>query len=95
MSGNFTVTASMRFLGEGSRSTVKPGSCSERTMDTDSPYIDIVIHGNGMPGIQWRNTKGDITNAVDFPSDGPAKFRLKLVARVRRSLCRSQKKVRS
>ena len=44
-----------------------------------SPDIDIVIHGNGMPGVQWRNTKGDITNAFDFPFDGPARFKLKLV----------------
>jgi TolB protein len=68
----------MQFLGEES-TTAKPGSWLRQTLDTDSPYIDIVIHGNGMPGIQWRNTKGDITNAVDFPFDGPARFKLKVV----------------
>jgi hypothetical protein len=78
MSGNLSVTASMEFLGEGAAHR-KAGIMVRQTLDTDSPYIDIVIHGNGMPGVQWRNTKGDITNAFDFPFDGPAKFKLKLV----------------
>jgi TolB protein len=78
MSGNLTITATVQFLGEGAAHR-KAGIMLRQTLDTDSPYIDIVIHGNGMPGIQWRNTKGDITNAFDFPFDGPAKFKLKLV----------------
>ncbi|MDR3700862.1 MAG: hypothetical protein P4L56_14550 [Candidatus Sulfopaludibacter sp.] len=78
MSGNMAVTATLEFLGEGFEHR-KAGIMLRQTLDTDSPYIDIVVHGNGMPGLQWRNTKGDITNAVDFPFDGPAKYRLKLV----------------
>ena len=78
MSGNFAVTATMQFLGTGVDHR-KAGILLRQTLDTDSPYVDIVIHGNGMPGIQWRNTKGDITNAVDFPFDSPGKFKLKLV----------------
>jgi TolB protein len=78
MSGNMAVTATMQFLGEGAAHR-KAGIMLRQTLDTDSPYIDVVIHGNGMPGIQWRNTKGDSTNMFDFPFDGPAKFKLKLV----------------
>lgn len=78
MPGNLAVTATMQFLGEGAAHR-KAGIMLRQTLDTDSPYVDIVIHGNGMPGIQWRNTKGDTTNAVDFPFDGPAKYKLKLV----------------
>jgi hypothetical protein len=78
MSGNLSVTATMEFLGTGADHR-KAGIMLRQTLDTDSPYIDIVIHGNGMPGVQWRNTKGDITNAMDFPFDSPGKFKLKLV----------------
>jgi len=78
MAGGIAVTATMQFLGEGAAHR-KAGIMLRQAPDTDSPYIDVVIHGNGMPGIQWRNTKGDITNAVDFPFDAPAKFKLKLV----------------
>lgn len=78
ISGNFAITASMQFLGEGAAHR-KAGIMLRQTLDTDSPYVDVVIHGNGMPGVQWRNTKGEITNGFDFPFDRPAKFKLKLV----------------
>jgi hypothetical protein len=78
MSGNIAVKATIEFLGSGADHR-KAGIMLRQTLETDSPSIDIVIHGNGMPGIQWRNTKSDITNAMDFPFDGPGKFKLKLV----------------
>ncbi len=77
MTGNVAVTATLQFLGQGAEHR-KAGIVVRQSLDTDAPYVDLVIHGNGMPGLQWRNTKGDITNAVDFPFDGPAKYRLKL-----------------
>ena len=78
MSGNVAVTATLQFLGEGAMHR-KAGIMLRKSLDTDSPYVDIMIHGTGMPGIQWRNTKGDITNGVDFPFDSPGKFKVKLV----------------
>jgi hypothetical protein len=78
ISGNLSVTVSMQFQSSGAVHR-KAGIMLRQTLDTDSPYIDIVVHGNGMPGIQWRNTKGDITNGFDLPFDAPAKFKLKLV----------------
>jgi TolB protein len=78
MPGNFSVTATMEFLGKGEDHR-KAGIMIRQSLDTDSPYADIVIHGNGMPGIQWRSAKGEDTNAFDLPFDGPAKYKLKLV----------------
>ena len=42
-----------------------------QSLDSDSAYGDFVIHGNGMPGIQWRSNKGENTNAFDLPFDAP------------------------
>jgi len=78
MTGNFTVTTTVQFLGQGNEHR-KAGIVLRQTLDTDSPYVDLVLHGNGMPGIQWRTAKGDITNDFDLPFDAPAKFKLKLV----------------
>jgi hypothetical protein len=50
-----------------------------QSLDTDSTYADIVIHGNGMPGLQWRKSQGESTNTFDLPVDGPAKYKMKLV----------------
>ena len=78
MPGNFAITATMEFLGKG-QDHRKAGIMIRQSLDTDSPYADIVIHGNGMPGLQWRSAKGEDTNAFDLPFDGPGKFKLKLV----------------
>jgi len=78
MSGNFIVTATLEFLGQGADHR-KAGIMLRQSLDPDSAYGDIVIHGNGMPGIQWRSNRGEITNAFDLPFDGPGKYKLKLV----------------
>src|ERR1700720_4282185 len=78
MTGNFTVTATMRFLGQGADHR-KAGIMVRQSQDTDATYADVVIHGNGMPGLQWRSKQGEDTNAFDLPFDGPGTFKVKLV----------------
>jgi len=78
ISGNFAVTATARFLTEGNDHR-KAAIMLRQSTDTDSPYCDLVIHGNGMPGVQFRNNKGENTNTVDFPIEAPGAFKLKLV----------------
>jgi regulation of enolase protein 1 (concanavalin A-like superfamily) len=78
MSGNFAVTATMQFLGKGEDHR-KAGIMLRQSLDTDSAYGDFVIHGTGMPGLQWRSVKGEDTNTFDLPFDGPGTFKLKLV----------------
>jgi TolB protein len=78
MSGNFTVTATMRFLGQGAEHR-KAGIMVRQSPDSDATYADVVIHGNGMPGLQWRSKQGEDTNAFDLPFDGPGTFNVKLV----------------
>jgi regulation of enolase protein 1 (concanavalin A-like superfamily) len=80
MSGDVAVTATMQFLGDGAAHR-KAGIMLRQTLDSDSPYVDVVVHGDGMPAVQWRNAKGDITNTFDLPFEGPGKFSLKLVRR--------------
>ena len=78
MTGNFSVAATMRFLGQGADHR-KAGIMVRQTLDTDSAYADVVIHGTGMPGLQWRSKQGEDTNVFDIPFDGPGTFKIKLV----------------
>ena len=78
MTGNFAVTATMRFLGQGADHR-KAGIMVRQSLDTDAAYADVVIHGNGMPGLQWRSKPGEDTNAFDLPFDGPGTFQITLV----------------
>jgi hypothetical protein len=78
MSGDFAVTATARFLTDGIDHR-KAVIMLRQSPDADSPFVHLVIHGNGMPGMQFRNTKGDNTNTVDLPIEGPGVFKMKLV----------------
>jgi TolB protein len=78
LSGNFSVIATAQFLTEGNEHR-KAVIMLRQTLDADSPFVHLVIHGNGMPSVQFRSAKGDNTNTVDFPIEGPGTFKLKLV----------------
>jgi len=77
MPGNFSVSATARFLTEGNAHR-KAVIMLRKTTDGDSPFVQLAIHGDGMPSVQFRNTKADTTNTVDFPVEGPATWKLKL-----------------
>ncbi len=78
MSGSFAVTATAKFLTEGNAHR-KAVIMLRKSADTDSPFVHLAIHGDGMPAVQFRNSKADITNTVDLPIEGPGTFKLKLV----------------
>jgi TolB protein len=78
ISGDFAVTATAKFLTDGIDHR-KAVIMLRQSVDADSPFVHLVIHGNGMPGVQFRNAKGDNTNTVDMPIEGPGIFKLKLV----------------
>src|SRR5262252_2885507 len=66
MTGNFAATATIRFLGQGAEHR-KAAIMVRQSLDTDAAYADVVVHGNGMPGLQWRSRKGEDTNTFDLP----------------------------
>ena len=78
MTGNFTVSASLKFLGTGAAHR-KGGIVVREGLDTDSKYAAVMVHGDGMPALQWRSNKGEITNTFNLPFDGPGEFNIKLV----------------
>ena len=78
MSGNFAVTATAKFLTDGIAHR-KAVIMLRKSLDTDSPFVHLAIHGDGTPAVQFRNTKADNTNTVDFPIEGPGTWKLKLV----------------
>ena len=78
ISGNFAVGATAGFLTEGIAHR-KATIMLRKSLDTDSPFVHLAIHGDGMPTVQFRNTKADTTNTVDFPIEGPGTWKMKLV----------------
>ena len=78
ITGNFTATATMHFVGQGAEHR-KAGIMVRQSLDPDATYADVVVHGNGMPALQWRSRKGEDTNTFDLPVEGPGTFKIKLV----------------
>src|SRR5260370_19314315 len=78
MAGSAPVTDTAKFLtdGIGHRKAV---IMLRKSLETDSPFVHLAIHGDGTPAVQFRNTKADNTNTVDFPIEGPGTWKLKLV----------------
>ena len=80
MSGDFSITATAKFL-TGGIAHRKAVIMLRQSLDTASPFIQLAIHGDGTPAVQFRNTAADNTNTVDFPVEGPGTWQLKLVRR--------------
>ena len=81
MAGNFAIAATAKFLTEGIAHR-KAVIMLRKSLDSDSPFLHLAIHGDGTPAVQFRNTKGDNTHTVDFPIEGPGTWKLKLVRQV-------------
>jgi hypothetical protein len=78
VTGDFTMTATLRFLGEGNEHR-KAGIMVRQSLDRDAAYADVVLHGVGMPSLQWRPRQGENTNTFDLPVETPGTFTLKMV----------------
>ena len=88
MSGNFTVNATLRFLGEGHEHR-KAGIMVRQSMDDDATYGDVVVHGNGMAGLQWRTRKARTPTLSTFRSRVPGRSRSGWFEPVSGSTCSS------
>ncbi|MEO7191580.1 MAG: hypothetical protein ABI051_11045 [Vicinamibacterales bacterium] len=78
MTGDFSVAATLQFVGQGAEHR-KGGIMVRQSLDTDATYADVMIHGNGMPSLQWRPRKGEDTNTFDLPIEGAGTFSIRFV----------------
>jgi TolB protein len=62
--GDFLLRAHVAFVGEGVEPHRKAGVIARTTLETDSPYADAVVHGDGLTSLQFRRTKGAETEEV-------------------------------
>lgn len=49
----------------------KVGFMIRETLDPDSRYADIALHGDGLTSLQYRETKGDVTLEKSSEKKGP------------------------
>jgi len=70
LAGDFILQARVEFVGQGTDPHRKAGLIVRSTLDDDSPYADAVTHGDGLTSLQYRRTKGAITEQVVSEAKG-------------------------
>ena len=75
-SGDVTLTADISFLGKGAQEHRKAVLMVRQSLDADSAYADIALHGNGLTSLQYRDEKGAATHEIEASVSAPKRLRL-------------------
>ncbi len=76
VSGDLSATAGVKLLGTSTEPHRKAGWMIRQSLEPDSPYVDLIVHGDGTSSMQFRPTKGANTDEVRSTVTSPAVIRL-------------------
>ncbi len=76
MSGDLTLTAGIAFLGKGVNEHRKAVLMARQSLDSDSPYADVALHGSGLTSLQFREEKGAPTHEIQANISAPKRLRI-------------------
>jgi hypothetical protein len=76
VSGDFELSAAISWLGTGGDPHRKACLLARQSLEPDSAYVDVAIHGDGLSSLQFRDTAGGQTREVQFARSIPAKVAL-------------------
>jgi len=75
-SGDVTLTADIAFVGKGAQEHRKAVLMVRQSLDEDSAYADVALHGNGLTSLQYRDEKGAATHEIQANVSAPKRLRL-------------------
>ena len=64
VSGDISLTADSAFITKTGNPHKKAVLTFRQSLDTDSPYVGVAVHLNGMTALQYRDQKGVNTQEV-------------------------------
>ena len=76
VSGDFSLMADMAFADTSGHMFKKAGWMIRASLDDDSPYVDGLVHGDGLIAMQYREQAGGETREVLAGIRAPATLRL-------------------
>ena len=76
MSGDLTLAADIKFLCTGGNPHRKACLIIRQSLDPDSAYVDVALHGAGLTALQSRETPGDTTREIQANVSAPARVRI-------------------
>lgn len=74
--GDVSLAADVRFLGTGGNAHRKAALLIRQGLEADAPYVDAVVHGDGLTSIQYREVKGGLTREVRANLKAPRRIRI-------------------
>jgi len=63
--GDFILQARVDFIGKGVDPHRKAGLIVRSSLDDNVPYVDGVVHGDGLVSLQWRRSKAAATEQIE------------------------------
>jgi hypothetical protein len=76
LSGDFTLTADVHFLGSGTVAHRKAILIARQDLTPGSAYADVALHGDGLASLQYRPSAGAQTLEIRSTLNGPTHLRL-------------------
>ena len=74
--GNFDLSAIVALVGAGAEDHRKSSVVVRQSLDANSAYADIALHGDGLTALQFRPAPGAETSEVRSPMNAPTTIRL-------------------
>jgi TolB protein len=81
ISGDMEISADVSFLNSGGNEHKKAVLMLRQSLDADSVYADVALHGNGLTSLQFRDEKGGITSEAESKMSAPARLRITRVGK--------------
>lgn len=76
MSGDAAFSARVEIQGTSAQEHRKAGLMFRQSLEPDSPYVDVVVHGSGLTSLQFRTEAGGPTREVQCSRQAPNALRL-------------------
>jgi TolB protein len=76
VSGDSGIAADITFIGKGGNPHRKAVVMIRQTLDADSPYADVAVHGAGLTSLQYRDAKTETTREIQANISAPTRIRL-------------------
>src|SRR5438093_4245037 len=64
VSGDVELTADVSFANSSGNEHKKAVLIFRQSLDTDSVYVDVALHGNGLTALQYRDERGGTTREI-------------------------------
>ena len=76
MSGDFMLTADVKFIGTGGNPHRKACLLVRQSLEPGSVYADVALHGSGLTALQYRDTPDGATHEIQSNISAPVRVRI-------------------